>query len=278
MQVGNKNNTAQNVAGSIAAAATASVVAQSSAIPAIGVIKGMQKIGNLPADKIEIMHKAAEQAIKDTGLAAKGVSIEYLKEPTVKKGIKALFDNPIAQIKEGFNACFINPKSSIKDLNKFNVKANTIYMPEKGISFAAFHEIGHAMNANLTKWGTMLQKMRTPGMIAAGLIGLYGAFSSKSEPKDGKNLTTGQKANNFIRNNAGKLAFGAMVPMLFEEAMATIKGNGLAKKLLSPEMFKTVAKGNAIAYMSYLVTAAGLGLGAWAAVKVKDHFTDKKAA
>lgn len=271
MQVGNKNNTAQNVAGSIAAAAAASVVAQSSTIPAIGVIKGMQKIGNLPADKIEIMHKAAEQAIKDTGLAAKGVSIEYLKEPTVKKGLKAIFDTPIAQIREGFNACFTTPNASIKG-------TNTIYMPEKGVSFLAFHETGHAMNANLTKWGTMLQKMRTPGMAAAGLIALYGAFSSKSEPKDGKNLTTGQKANNFIRNNAGKLAFGAMMPMLFEEAMATIKGNGLAKKLLSPEMFKTVAKGNAVAYMSYLVTAAGLGLGAWAAVKVKDHFTDQKDA
>lgn len=277
MQVGNKNNTAQNVAGSIAAAAAASVVAQSSAIPAIGVIKGMQKIGNLPADKIEIMHKAAEQAIKDTGLAAKGVSIEYLKEPTVKKGLKAILGNPIAQIREGFNACFTGIGKTKPNTISI-IKPNTIYMPEKGISFAAFHEIGHAMNANLTKWGTMLQKMRMPGMAAAGLIGLYGAFSSKSEPKDGKNLTTGQKANNFIRNNAGKLAFGAMMPMLFEEAMATIKGNGLAKKLLSPEMFKTVAKGNAVAYMSYLVTAAGLGLGAWAAVKVKDHFTDKKAA
>lgn len=276
MQISESNRNA--AIGSIAGAATAAIVAQSNIIPAIGVLKGMQKIGNLSADKIEILHKTAEQAIKDTGLAAKGVSIEYLKEPFVKQGLKALFADPIAQIEEGFNACFISPKSSIKDLIKYNVKANTIYMPEKAISFAAFHEIGHAMNANLTKWGPMLQKMRMPGMAAAGLLALYGAFSSKSKPKDGKNLTTGQKANNFIRNNAGKLAFGAMIPMLFEEAMATIKGNGLAKKMLSPEMFKTVAKGNAVAYLSYLAMAAGLGLGAWAGVKVKDHFTDKKAA
>lgn len=277
MQVNDKQ-AGRNVAESMAAAAAASAVAQASAIPALGVLKGMQKIGNLPADKIEIMHKAAEQAIKDTGLAAKGVSIEYLKAPQNPKGIKAMLSGPIEQIREGFNACFINAKTSLKDLAKYQVKPNTIYMPEKGISYAGFHEIGHAMNANLTKWGTMLQKMRTPGMIAAGLIALYGAFSSKSEPKDGKNLTKGQKVNNFIRNNAGKLAFGAMVPMLFEEAMATIKGNGLAKKLLSPDMFKTVAKGNAVAYMSYLATAAGLGLAAWTAVKVKDHFTTKKAA
>ena len=274
----NDKQVGRNVAASMAAAAAASAVAQASAIPALGVIKGIQKIGNLPADKIEIMHKAAEQAIKDTGLAAKGVSIEYLKAPQNPKGIKAIFMGPVEQIREGLNACFVNAKSSLKDLAKYQVKPNTIYMPEKGISYAAFHEIGHAMNANLTKWGTMLQKMRTPGMKAAGLIALYGAFSSKSEPKDGKNLTKGQKVNNFIRNNAGKLAFGAMVPMLFEEAMATIKGNGLAKKLLSPDMFKTVAKGNAVAYMAYLLSAAGLGLGAWTAVKVKDHFTAKKAA
>ena len=276
MQVNDKQ-AGRNVAASMAAAAAAVTVAQASSIPALGVIKGMQKIGNLPADKIEIMHKAAEQAIKDTGLAAKGVSIEYLKAPQNPRGIKAIFMGPIEQIREGLNACFVNAKTSAKQLSALNLNPNTIYMPEKGISFAAFHEIGHAMNANLTKWGTMLQ-MRTPGMIAAGLIGLYGAFSSKSEPKDGKNLTTAQKTNNFIRNNAGKLAFGAMVPMLFEEAMATIKGNGLAKKLLSPDMFKTVAKGNAVAYMSYLATAAGLGLGAWAAVKVKDYLAVKKAA
>lgn len=277
MQVGDKNH-GRNAAASIAAMTVGGMVAQASAIPAIGVLKGMQKIGNLPADKIEIMHKAAEQAIKDTGLAAKGVTIEYLKEPTVKKGLKALFESPIVQIKEGLNACFINPKSSIKDLNKYNVKANTIYMPEKAISYAGFHEIGHAMNANLTKWGTALQKMRKPGMIAAGLIMLYGAFSKQSEPKDGKELTKGQKANNFIRNNAGKLAFGAMAPTLFEEAMATIKGNGLAKKLLSPEMAKTVMKGNGVAYLSYLASAAGLGLGAWAAVKIKDSAMNQKAA
>ena len=276
MQVNDKQ-AGKNVAASMAAAATAVTVAQASAIPVLGVIKGMQKIGNLPADKIEIMHKAAEQAIKDTGLAAKGVSIEYLKAPQNPKGIKAIFMGPIRQIREGLNACFTGITKTKPNTISF-IKPNTIYMPEKGISYAGFHEIGHAMNANLTKWGTMLQKMRTPGMKAAALIALYGAFSSKSEPKDGKNLTTAQKTNNFIRNNAGKLAFGAMVPMLFEEAMATIKGNGLAKKLLSPDMFKTVAKGNAVAYMSYLLSAAGLGLGAWAAVKVKDYLAVKKAA
>lgn len=51
----------------------------------------------------------------------------------------------------------------------------------------------------------------------------------------------------------------------------------LANKLLSPEMAKIVSKGNKVAYLSYLGTAACLGLGAWAAVKVKDMIVNKKS-
>ena len=151
-------------------------------------------------------------------------------------------------------------------------------MPEKGISFAAFHEIGHAMNYNFSKIGKALQHMRLPGMIAASAIALYGAFSSKSKPEEGKELTKGQKVNNFIRNNAGKLSFAAMLPMLAEEAMATIKGNKLAGKLLSPDMLKVVKKGNAVAYLTYIATAASWGLASGAAVKVKDTLVAQKEA
>ncbi len=259
-------------------ASTAGSVASVASLPAgLAVMKGMQKIGNLPADKVEILHKAAEQAIKDTGLAAKGVAIEYIKEPATKQGIKSLMMGPLAQISEGYNAAFTS--KPIKSLfGKVIHNGNTILMPEKGISFAAFHEIGHAMNYNFSKIGKALQHMRLPGMIAASAIALYGAFSSKSKPEEGKELTKGQKVNNFIRNNAGKLSFAAMLPMLAEEAMATIKGNKLAGKLLSPDMLKVVKKGNAVAYLSYIATAAGLGLASWAAVKVKDALVAKKEA
>ena len=239
-------------------------------IPAtIGIAKQAKRIGNLPTDKIELLHKTAEQAIKDTGLAAKGVKIQYLKEPAIKA--KGFFPvkNIIKQIKLGFNAAYF----PLEIPNK--IGANTILMPEKSVPFLAFHEIGHAMNFNLSQASKALYYAARYAPQIAPLVALYGIFTTKSENEDGKELTKGQKVNNFIRNNAGKLAFGAMVPQLIEEGLATMKGQKLSNKMLSPEWAKTVLKGNATCYLTYLLGAIGIGVGSWAAVKIKDKLVEK---
>ena len=89
-------------------------------------------------------------------------------------------------------------------------------------------------------------------------------------------MTGRQKFNNFLRNNAGKLAFIASLPMLIEEGMATQKGNKFAKKLLSPELANRVLKSNKFAYCTYLISAIFGALGAMLAVKVKDNAIEKK--
>ena len=113
-------------------------------------------------------------------------------------------------------------------------------------------------------------------MLLPALIAVYGAFSRKSKPKDGGELTSAQKTNNFIRDNAGKLSFVATIPMLVEEAAATIKGQKWAKEFLTPDLAKKVLKGNSIAYGSYLLTAASLVFASWTAVKIKDRAIAKK--
>lgn len=242
-----------------------------SGVAGVGVLSSMNKIGKITPDKVDILHKAAEKALNISGMSAKGVKIEYLKAPATKKGIFSILRlPPIEQIKNGFNAAFIPGNAAFV--------GNKILMPEKDMAFAAFHEIGHSINYNSSKFWKALQKMRMPGMALATLPLLYGAFSKKSVAKDGKELTKAQKANNFIRDNAGKLSFAAMVPMLAEEAMASIRGQKLANKLLDGKMAKHVLKGNAVAYLSYLGTAIALGLGSYAAVKIKDHFQAKKDA
>lgn len=266
-----KNNSCgKNIGSSFIAAGVSSCMPAVSLPAAMVIIPQMQKIGKLPDDMVQIMHEKADEAIKVSGLDKAGVKIKYLPEENIKKPFIKLINDPIAMIKKGMNAAFLP-----KNYKGFN--ANTILMPAKEISFAAFHEIGHAMNNNFSKIGKALQYMRMPGMIAASAIALFGAFTKTSKPQDGKELTKWQKFKNFVRDNAGKLSFAAMMPMLAEEAMATIKGNTLAKKLLSPEMSKVVSKGNKIAYLSYIASAAALGLSSMAAVKIKDWFVDRKA-
>lgn len=52
--------------------------------------------------------------------------------------------------------------------------------------------------------------------------------------------------------------------------MASIKGNGLAKKVLDKNLASKVCKTNGVAYLSYLSAAAFSGLAAYTAVKVKN--------
>ena len=60
--------------------------------------------------------------------------------------------------------------------------------------------------------------------------------------------------------------------------MATIRGNGLTKEILSSNGAQQVCKGNKLAYLSYLASAIGAGFSAYAATKIKDYFVDKKNA
>ena len=116
-------------------------------------------------------------------------------------------------------------------------------------------------------------------MLGPVLVGIYGAISTKSKSKEeGAELTNVQKTNNFVRDNAGKIAFGLSLPMLIEEAMASIKGQKFANKLLDKNLANRVLKANLVAYSSYLLVGIAGALGCTCAVKLKDHFVAKKEA
>jgi len=268
---------------SLAAATIGGTITQMSA-PAVicGVLPAMNKMGKLKQDEIAAIKEAAKKTLTDSNLISKGVNIEWLKPHTKKQStldiLKADLISPLDAVKNGRNAFFIPKGGMLPTLDGFvKIPSNTILMPEKEISYAVFHEMGHAMNANLSKIGSSLLKFRPLAMYAPFLVTLYSAFTSKSKPNNGnEDLTLRQKINNGIRNNAGKLSFLLMTPMLIEEGMATIKGQKFANKLLSPELAKKVRNGNCVAYLSYLTTAIFAGLGAWATTKIKDKIVEKR--
>ena len=260
----------------VSGGATGVVAALASGVPGVAtlpmttkiILPVMQKAGDLDSVTIAKIQEGARQAWRDTGLKNKGVKVNFIKQVADKNlTIRDLMD-PIVSVTKGVNAFFA---ASLKGKD-----AGVILMPEKDISYALYHELGHAHNFNMSKIGNFLFKSRLLSMYVPALIALYGAFSRKSKPEDGKELTAAQKTNNFIRDNAGKISLLATVPMLLEEGLATKKGLGWAKKYLSPENFKQVKKGNLIAYTSYLLTAASMGLASWFAVKVKDKLIAKR--
>lgn len=253
--------------GSSAASCVATPITLGAIMPA------MVKAGKLPADQVSQIHEGALKALKKTGLEELGVKVEFLPKLEGKPTFLDL-SNPIISTQKGLNAAFLP-----KDVKAFGVTLypkNTIIMPEKDISYALYHEMGHAHNFNKSSVLKLLQKCRPVSMLLPVLIATYGAFSRKSKPKDGEELTSAQKTNNFIRDNAGKLSLVATIPMLVEEAAATIKGQKWAKEFLSPDLAKKVLKGNSIAYGSYLLTAASLVFASWTAVKIKDKLIAKK--
>ena len=156
---------------------------------------------------------------------------------------------------------------------------NLISMPpDNKLSLAVFHELGHALNHNVSKIGKTLQKMKMPGMTIASSLAMFAFCSKESKAEDGKELTKAQKAKNLVRKNVGPLAFLSLTPMLIEEAMASVKGCKWANKNMAQDLAKKVTKTNAIAYCSYLIGAVGLALGAHVALRVKDALVAKKEA
>ena len=269
----------------------------------------VKKNGTFQAEDGKQVHDAIKKMLIDSGLKDKGVRIKFLdskikeldSEKKFNKLIKTLNEKIyIDEVKKGYNAFFSNkdytlPKITVSEYMELvkskntellkqklketgvYIKANSVVLSKDYLHSAGFHELGHAMNWNLSKIGRFLQKCRPISICAPMVLGLYGAFSKKSKPKtENGELTTGQKTNNFLRDNAGKLTFIAALPMLTEEGMATAKGHKYAKKLLNPKLAKKCLKVNMIAYTAYLLAATLGALATTCAVKIKNCAIEKK--
>ncbi len=270
-------NKKKNLLASSVAATGSNAVQLGASLPLAGfVIKSMSSINKkLSQDQVNQIMDSADKFINSKGLSNKGVTIQNIKSTGanltgVSDKIMEYID-PIKSAGAGKNAFFTNKAIS-------GYAGNSILLNKDKMSTAVFHEIGHAINYNNSKFWRFMQGMRTPAMALAAGLALFGAFTNKAEAKDGKELTTGQKVKNAIRNNAGKLAFAAMIPMLAEEGMASIRGCKWANSNLPKELAKKVLKTNICGYASYLGNAVALGLAALTAVKIKDHFTSKSQA
>ena len=187
-----------------------------------------------------------EKTINMSGLKEKG--LEYID--VSKYRIKGMDD-----IVAGYNACYVPDSKKI------------ILNGEKA-TISGFHELGHAMNHLNGGFGKFLQKLRKPGMWLAGIMGTI-AFVGSNKPKGAK-----KDLRDKIVDNSGLIAFGAMMPIVAEESLASYKGVKIAKKAgLSDALIKNLKKFYGKALLSYAGYAAVTGLSVFAASKLMSAFT-----
>lgn len=172
------------------------------------------------------------------------------------------------------------PAQNILEHNAYKLGTNACFIPSSRevlintdkISIAGFHELGHALNALKSKYGLKyLAKMRAPGYAIAGLMEYFAIFS-RTKPKGApRNFT------DIIEDNCGKIAFAAMLPVVAEEAIASIRGIKLAQNTGVPEnLIKSMKKLYAKALATYGGRAILGGLAVYASRKVMDYFTRPK--
>jgi len=234
----------------------------------------MIKISNLSDDEFKQVTDGMNKVLKDTKLADKGVNIKRIPATEAKTFVEKLLGtlNPVNGAGQGRNAAFFDKAIPILD-----IKANTILLPEKNLSLTAFHEIGHAANANLSKIGKLLQKSRNPLLLGVmPIIALIALGKTKKAPEQNPQGAV-DKTTTFIKENAGKLTFAAFLPILIEEAMASIKGNKFAKNAgLSTELLNKISKTNKIGYLTYIGSALLTSYAIYLGVKVKDSIAKPK--
>ena len=160
---------------------------------------------------------------------------------------------------EGKNACFM-PATSQLLVNRDKMGS------------AAFHELGHAMNAKGIGEGRILAKIRGKAKNCVPLVFLISMLTPKDR-EDSKTKNPVYKTLLNFKKYAGLIAALCMLPMVAEEGLASIKGSKMAKKVLSPELCKRINKVNTRSFMSYTTGMILVGIGMALANYVKDKVT-----
>lgn len=253
----------------------------------------MKRIKNEASNlDVKVIQKGVNDAFEKSGLKPKGVEILDVREvpagtellPVNKKLAEALEQSVPKRIRENKTIFENSVKPILKNVQKMIeagengaciFKTNKVAINTEKLGAAAFHEFGHALNRNSSKFWRCVQQARVPAMVAGGGASLVALFKRKKmEGEEPKNNF--DKATTFIKNNVGTIAALSCVPIVAEELAATYKGEKLAKQVLSPELLKRVKGVNKAGAISYVSLAAISGLSAYAASKVRDAIAKPK--
>jgi len=140
-----------------------------------------------------------------------------------------------------------------------------------------FHEMGHALT---DKYGNFLSKFNIKSrfyvLALAPVFLLTSLIKTPNKNKDEKPEGVVDKTTTFIKNNCGKLVAATFIPILIDEALASIKGQKLAKEFIQSKSILDGLKSTHLkAYSTYLLATGLFGGVSALAVYFRDRWSAK---
>ena len=259
------------------------------------------EIKELPqADNLRCWN-AAQKAYQNSGLQKKGVELLDINPTNLEGVTKDTFTKMDKNTKNIFGVStkpkpkkprpkwkyiLFGPsgedklKSALKNISEggnaaYHDGSKNVFVNKEKMGFSAFHEMGHAINANSSSLRKALSVGRHVSMLFVPMM-LAAAMLQKRTPESQFEPKSEQRKKNFFKDNIGLITFGLMLPTVVEEGLASINGAAMAKKVLNPKDLKKLNITNAKAWSTYAVGAVLASAFAQFAVKTKDRLVEKR--
>ena len=216
-----------------------------------------------------VLNQGIDKAFENFKLPSKAVKIINVNENTPSNPIFEKLPNWLRKQLD-----FLEEAKAGKN-TFFQATDNQIIVNRNKLGTGAFHEMGHAVNYNFSKFWKGMQGLRLPCMASGVLFGTVALFKRKKVEGEEPNGFI-DKTTTFIINIVWKLLFITSAPIVAEELMATHRGNKMAKKVLSPELFNKVKLTNRWGLAIYITSAVGTALAAVAGSKIRDAIAKPK--
>ena len=208
--------------------------------------KGVTLFNKSSDNQVKKINEAIDEVFyKRTNLSKKGcklINLTSMDAPELKKTPKILrFMDLRRDVVKGKNAGFAQD-------------CNIIYTNREKMALSTFHEMGHAYNFNNVKALKTIHKARPYLMLATIAATCLPLFIKKTSPKDGQELTTGEKIKNGIHSASPLISGACFLPIVIEEGIASIRASQLAKPLLEKGVYRKMCGLNACGFSTYLAS------------------------
>ena len=199
------------------------------------------------------------------------------KNPLSKYLYKKLAKIMINNVEKRHNAIFQGKNACAMRITKkgTNEIQRLILIDMKKLPQVVFHELGHHQNhRSLNKIADYFLYcfLRNQKYISCSILGilLVSLFTNKTQNPDSNKSNPLYPVGKLIKDNCGKLAALACIPILAEETIASVNGQKLGEKYLPKKQWQSLTRAHLWSFSSYVKFTAIAGLSVYLANLVHD--------